>query len=546
MQLFPGHKSIRRAAIFGTLVTLTGFVPVAAFAETLQEALISAYNTNPGLMAERARLREVDESFVQARAQGRLTSSLSGSMGYTAVRLPNTNLLGQRTGGFTTIDTEPRSVQLQVIQPLYQGGRVRALKSQAKAGVLAAREGLRDAEQSLFLRVAATYSNVLRDEETAKIRRNNVRVLSRQLQAATDRFEVGEGTRTDIAQAETRLAAADIGLAQADAQLQISRSTYIRVVGHPPADLQPVPLFVIPETLDGATAIARDNNPQLLAAMLNERAAEAAIDVAKSSSRPTLSINGTLSSIDRQVGNIERADSAAITAQLSIPIFSGGLNRSRVRAAGHARTRSMFETRDTERALDEAVAQIWAQLDSANRSLVSSRAQVKSAEFAFEGVQLEQQLGTRSMLDVLNAEQELLNAKLTVVNAEAAVQSTEFQLLAAMGAFDAQSIQLPVRYYDPVQNFESVKYLGLDKNIDTYVPIAMQKIGAQLPNIPKDVVRFTKTAVDIVPDDDSADDGVTTLLEIPHHVGVFVKETIDDVTGQAEKTSPQPIESSDN
>jgi outer membrane protein len=196
-----------------------------AYGETLQEAFVSAYTNNPRLMAERARVREFDENYIQARAQGRMTSSLSGSLGYSGVRLPNTGFAGQPIGGYSTSFTEPASLQLQVIQPLYQGGRVRALKQQAKAGIMAAREGLRNTEQNLFLSVATAYSDVLRDEETANIRRSNVRVLTRQLTAATVRFDVGEGTRTDIAQAQTRLSAAEIGLAQADAQLQVSRSS---------------------------------------------------------------------------------------------------------------------------------------------------------------------------------------------------------------------------------------------------------------------------------------------------------------------------------
>lgn len=509
-----------------------------SYAETLQEALISAYTSNPRLMAERARVREFDENYIQARAQGRLTSSISASSGYSVLRRPDTNFLGQPTGTSSTTATEPGSLQLQVIQPLYQGGRIRALKEQAKAGILAAREGLRNTEQTLLFNAATAYSDVRRDEETARIRRNNVRVLIRQLTAATDRFEVGEGTRTDIAQAQTRLAAAEIGLAQADAQLQISRASYVRVVGHPPEDLQPLPSFVLPGSLEQAVKIARGNNPQLLAAILNEDAAEAAIDVAKSASKPTLSINGTAQTVRRQVSGIQKADTGSITAQLSIPIFAGGLNKSRVRAAKHARTRFMFETRDTERALDQAVAQIWAQLDAAQRSLVASRQQVEAAEFAFEGVVLEQQVGTRSTLDVLNAEQELLNARLSVINADAALESAEFQLLTTLGAFDVDALQLPVESYDPKLNFETVKYEGLTETIDTYVPIAVQKIGAQVPNIPNDVIGFAEDGLEEI--------GVTSVTKkigkqlpnIPHDIGVLAKKSVDKATRQTEDDGP--------
>lgn len=457
------------------VVACVGLSSVSVSAETLQDALISAYNSNPKLLAERARVREIDENYVQADAQGRLTSSLNGSLGYTVLRGPGRDALGQPTGGTATTDAVPRSAQVQVIQPLYQGGRVRALKSQAKAGILAAREGLRSAEQSLFLSVASAYSNVRRDEEAARVRRNNVRVLSRQLQAATDRFDVGEGTRTDVAQARARLAAADIGLAQADAQLQISRSTYHRAVGHVPMDLKPLPKFVIPESVGEAITLARANNPQIIAAMLNERAAVAAIDVAKAASKPTVSIVGSASTIRDDVTGISRAETGSIAAQISIPIFSGGVNRSRVRAAGHARLRSVFEMRDAERAVDEAVKQVWAQLDAAKRSLVSSETQVEAAEFAFEGVKLEQELGTRNTLDVLNAEQEVLNAKLAMINTQAAVDVATVQLLTTMGGFDAESIQLDVNLYDPNVNFEQIQTHSWDQKISAFIPDAIEK-----------------------------------------------------------------------
>lgn len=519
------------------LVSFALLLSAPANAGTLQEALISAYTSNPRLQAERARVREFDENYIQARAQGRLTSSVSGNTGYSAVRRPDTNFLGQPTGMNTTVDSEPNSLQLQIIQPIYQGGRVRALKSQAKAGILAAREGLRNTEQNLLVSAATAYSDVKRDEQTAIIRRNNVRVLARQLQAATDRFEVGEGTRTDIAQAQTRLSAADIGLAQADAQLQISRAAFIRVVGYVPENLQPLPTFVLPDSLAQAQNIARENNPQLIAAFFNEQAAEAAIDVAKAASRPQFSLNGTTSRVRRQLSGLERAETASITAQVSIPIFSGGLNKSRVRAAQHARTRFMFETRDTERALDQAVAQIWAQLDAAQRSVVASKQQVEAAEFAFEGVVLEQQVGTRSTLDVLNAEQELLEARLSVINAEAGLEAAEFQLLATLGAFTVEALQLPIHQYDPTENFEAVKYTGLNKTIRTYVPVAVQKIGQDIPEITSAMKSPVKDIISASGLGYVVNTIGSQLPNIPHDVARTTKRAIDEITGFGEDDS---------
>lgn len=429
-----------------------------ASAETFQEALISAYN-HPKLQAERARLREIDENYVQAQSAGRLTSSLSGSVGVLSTNARSLNFL---TG--TELDnketTVPRNAQIEFIQPLYQGGRVKALKNQAKAGIMAARENLRAIEHSVFQEAAIAYVDVLRDEKLARIRRNNVSVLSRQLGAAQERFDVGEGTLTDIAQAKSRLAGADIGLAQADASLASSRAIYEQIIGHIPVDLQTVPQISIPSTLGQARVLALENNPSLLASQFNEDVADAGLNVANAASRPRLSAVGTLSGAEEPSFGVSRARSASVVAQISVPIFTGGMNRSKKRAASEARNRALFQTRDAKRMINQSVAQIWAQLDAASRTRKASALQVEAAEVAFEGVLLEQDVGTRTTLDVLDAEQELLSAKQALIDAERAYNVATYQLLTVLGAFDAQALQLPVQFYDPDENFDRVRYKG--------------------------------------------------------------------------------------
>lgn len=454
----------------------------ASMAETFQEALISVYNSNPRLMAERARVREVDETYVQARAQGRFSASAAGSFDATTTR---SSFLGG--GPSANLSGFPKSAQIQIIQPLYQGGRVKALKRQAKSSILAAREALRSAEQELMLSAANAYIDVVRDEETARIRRNNVRVLARQGVAAQDRFDVGAGTRTDIAQAQSRLAQAEAGLAQADAQLQASRATYKRIIGHPPVDLQSIPIFELPNSLPTAIGLARQNNPQLLAAYFNEQAAGSAIDVAKSASRPVVSLNGSVGALRDQVSSLSEADQASIAAQVSIPIFSGGLNKSRVRQAKHAKTRLGFEVRDAELAIDQSVAQLWAQLDAARRALVSSQKQVEAAQIAFEGVDLEQKVGTRTTLDVLDAEQEVLNAKLAVENSQHGVNAAVFQLLTVLGVFDADGIRLPVEAYDPADNFKDISSDKMKALVDKFVPERLRGGDSDPEIVPDDM-----------------------------------------------------------
>lgn len=497
-------------------------------AEDLRDALVSVYMENPRLLAERARLREIDETYVQARAQGRFTVGGSASLTKAWAKLPNAGEIIPGASGSLNLDGSPKDIGLQIIQPIYQGGRVKALKQQTKLGVLAARENLRAQENTLFLAAASAYVDVRRDEETIRIRRNNVRVLSRQFEAATARFDVGQGTRTDIAQSESRLALAEAGLAQAEAQLAASRATYVRYVGRNPQGLTAPPTFALPANVLDAISAARENNPQLIGSYFNEAAGRAAIDVAKASGRPTLSIAGSLSRQRDQLSTITEIDSAAITAQVTIPFYSGGANRSRVRQAEHAKTRLAFETRDAELAIDEAVTQIWAQLTAAKSSLNAVRRQVDAADIAFEGVTLEQSVGTRDQLDVLNAEQEVLNAKLAVVDAERNVNAATFNLLSVIGVFDAEGIQLPVETYNKNANFEAVSYKGLTEAVDTYVPEFAQRIGRQLP----DMASSGAFAVKGLYSDGPVERGVQTVGTVAGAGVEGLKRGVDTLTGQ--------------
>ena len=468
-----------------TLTVLASLLALnsSAQADELQDALISVYQSNPRLLAERARLREVDESYVQARAQGRPTIAGTGNISQSFVTFPDgadvfSNGLVQ---GDINISGRPNDVGIQVVQPLYQGGRVKALKTQAKLGILAARENLRAQENSLFLDAATAYVDVRRDTEAIQFRRNNVRVLMRQLEAATARFEVGSGTRTDIAQSEARLAVAEAGLAQAEAQLAVSEASYVRNVGQKPIQLSAPPIYTLPPSLPEAIAAARENNPQLIGAYFNEAAGRAAIDVEKAAGRPTVSITGGIMRQRDQLSQLQSIDAAAITAQVTIPIYSGGINTSRRRQAEHAKTRLAFETRDAELLIDQAVSQNWAQLIAARASLTSAKRQVEAADLAFEGVSLEQTVGTRDQLDVLNAEQETLNAQLSVIDAERSVHVATFQLLTTIGVFDAQGIRLSVEGYDPNENLDIIRYQGLTEQVDRFAPGFVKRLDRKIP-----------------------------------------------------------------
>lgn len=489
------HRALKYFALIS--VCATAFTPLQA--ETLQEALASAYAQHPQLKAERARLRETDEGYVQAQAQGRFQANAQASVGSTASIIRSVSpasffspaSINESEDAFV-----PRSFSITGQKPLYQGGRVRSLKGQAKYGVLSAREGLRNVEQSILLQAATAYADVIRDEKVASIRRNNVRVIGRQGDAARDRFEVGVGTRTDIAQADSRMANAEIGLAQADAQLQASRASYVRATGHPPEQLAPIPDFMMPETLDQAQRTALIYNPQVEAARYNQDAARFGIDVAASTGKATISAQTFYQKSIDQSSNLIGQDAIGFSLNLTVPIFTGGLTESRIRQAKAGETRAKFEVRNIEDALRERVATLWAQKVAAERSLDAARRQVAAAEVAFEGVQIELEVGTRDALDLLNAEQEVLNARLSVAEAERNLVVVEFQLLNLMGGFDALSLSLPVEFYDPKANFKEVStYKPLRPLTDAIddIPVKLDDIKLPKPSLPEFLRKKDKT-----------------------------------------------------
>jgi len=297
-----------RIFLTSRLTIVASFLLSASFsghanAEDFEDALISAYNSHPRLLSERSRLREIDETYIQARAQGRLTSTLSADTGFSENKLTQSSAFG----GDSTISAnlKPHSAQIQFTQPLYQGGRVSALKKQTKTSILAA---------------ATAYADVKRDEELAHLRRQNIRVLDKQEVASRERFRLKDGTRTDVAQSQSRIAGAEIGLAQADSQLTTSRAFFVEAVGYPPSELSTIPAFNLPINLEEAKRAARENNPNLIAAKLNEEASKAAIDVAKATSRPTISINGSYQVSEAQSTTVREFESSSILAQLTIPL----------------------------------------------------------------------------------------------------------------------------------------------------------------------------------------------------------------------------------
>ncbi len=451
------------AALVGgvSLLAMAGM----AQAQSLDEAMIQAYNTNPTLQAERARLRATDEQRVQAQA-GRLpTVSASASISRQHTESSSTFVLGgQNLTSQSTSDATPKNYSLTATQTLYQGGRIDGAIDQATAVIMASRENLRSVEQTVLVDAVTAFMDVRRDAQVVEIRRNNVDVLAQHLQAARDRFEVGEITRTDVAQSEARLSGAQAQLAAAQAQLSVSRAAYERVTGQPPATLDnPPELTGLPDNLADAAEFAFANSPQLRAAQFNEEASQHAIRIARGALRPEVSLQASASAARDSNFTGDERDSVSVMGRVSVPILTGGLNRSRVRAAVAQEEQARFQVREARRLVTEGVTNAWSGYVASLAVIESSRQAVRANEIALDGVEQEAYVGIRTTLDVLDAEQELLESRLTLVTAERDAYVAGFRLLQAMGAVSAEQLDLAVDYYDPAaQGEQGMRFPNLD------------------------------------------------------------------------------------
>lgn len=461
-----------RALASVAVVALVAGVGAPAWAETLQEAIALAYQTNPSLLAQRANQRALDQTVVQARAGLRPTLSVSAGADYTRNDFPaTTQYVDTNNDGIpdtpitiSSSESDGANVGVSLSQNLWTAGRTARAIDQARAGVLAGRENLRDVEQSVMLSVIQAYVNVNRDMEILRIRQENLSVLRRQLDETSARFEVGEITRTDVAQAEASLAQSEADLANAQAQLSTSRAGYAAVVGQAPADLEAAP--ALPETpsdFDAVLDMALANNPGVVAALYNQQAAEAAVAAAKSEYLPSVRATASYGGSTNDLGNIDEiADRRAFTAgaTLSVPLFTGGLNRSRVTQALEQANAAQIQVEGQKRAVLQDVSSAYAQVLSTRSNVQAGEEAVRAAGVAAEGVRQEAQVGLRTTLDVLQQEVTLRSAQTSLATARAAEYVARASLLAAMGQLQGPNLNPTIDAYDPAANFQRVQNTG--------------------------------------------------------------------------------------
>ena len=449
-------SQICRAVVTAALAGVLLLGP--ARAETLLEALSAAYKFNPRLDAARATLRATDEEVPRALAGYK--PSVTGSAD-TSFRHITTD-----PGTAANGDSNPRGYQIGLVQPLFRGFRTVNAVNAAEATVRAGRETLRLAEESVLLEAATAYGDVVRDTAIVRLRENNVTVLTRDLRATQDRFNVGEVTRTDVAQAQARRAAAVAALDLARANLKTSRATFERVIGHPPSHLvdaheSPLVAKTLPENVE----VSLRESPNVVGALYREQAARYTIDLVRGELLPTAQLEANYTKRFDDTPGLDSVETGSITGRLTVPFYTGGEVQARVRQAKQTHIQRLQEIEQARTETQANVVTAWAQLQAAKAAVESDQTAVDANRIALAGVREEERVGQRTLLDVLNAEQELLNAEVNLVTDQRNVVVASYTVLSTIGRLDAQELNLASLVYDPDAHYHDVRSKWFDISI---------------------------------------------------------------------------------
>jgi len=452
---------LRSRLLAGTAVLVAlglSLCAASASAETLNEALADAYNNNPTLQAARAQLRQVDEQVPQALSNWRPTVDVEGTIGS---EWESDNV---KAFGTASATREPKAATLNLTQPIYRGGRTVAQRDQAENFVSAGRAQLTNVEQQVLLQAVTAYVDVLRDLRVLDLTKNNEQVINEQLKATRERFDVGEVTKTDVSQAESRLARAVADRIQAQGNLTSSRAVYRQVIGKAPGKLDVPDLPGGLPTGEEQTIALSENTPIVAEAVFVERAARDGTDVVFGELLPTISLIGQVGADEDVTRPNTRSATAGIFAQVVIPLYQAGGVESRVRESKQLTAQRRQELDEARRQATQDATTAWQALETALAQIESFTAEVKATQVALDGVRQEQQVGLRTVLDVLDAQQEVLNSEVSLVVARRDSIVAAYQTLAAVGTLTAANLQLPVELYDPEKHYREVrnKWWGLN------------------------------------------------------------------------------------
>lgn len=425
-----------------------------AKAETIPSALSRAYVGNPTLGSQRASVRATDENVPRALSGYRPSVTATANSGIQG-------LDGIVSGRQLRQTTLPSTVGIQVNQNLFNGFRTSNSTRQAESQVLGARETLRNTEANTLYSGAQAYMNVLRDTAILDLQRNNRDVLEQQLEQTRIRFKVGEVTRTDVAQAESRLAQARSQVSAAESTLQTSIANYRQVIGVEPRHLAtgaPVDRLV-PRTLTAAVQTGLEEHPAVIAALHAVDAAEYQVKITEGELAPTLNVIGSVSQSWDQTLAGDRFASASIVGQLSVPIYTGGEVYARVRQAKETAGQRRIEAEATRDQVRATIVSAWGALEAAKASILAAQAQVEAARIALIGVREEARVGQRTTLDILNQQQELLNAQVTLITSQRDRVVASYAVAGAIGRLSARTLGLKVELYSAKLHYDQVRDL---------------------------------------------------------------------------------------
>ncbi len=453
-------RTALRIMCAGLFAVSLGSYSNMASAETIVSALKSAYRNHPGLLAERARQRGTDEVLPQAQSGWRPTITAQGDV---SGQLDDSN-------GRLSSTTGQASFSITLNQPIFDGLKTLNGEKQARVVIKSGQQNLLNVEQQVLLDGATAYMDVLRDRRILHLRRRNVAVLAEQLRASRARFSVGEITRTDVAQSQARLALANAELSIARANLSASNASFVRIIGRNPGKLvYPRVSRRVPSSLDRALRIAAKTSPSILAAAYNEEAARLNVQINNGDLLPKISLQaqvlrrGSVTRVRKSSRSIGSwSEQAKISGVISVPLYQSGRVASKIREAKHEASRKSLQLMDTRRQVRQSVVSAWNALLSTRQNIKSINAQVRANRLALDGVRQEAKVGSRTTLDILDAERELVISQVSLAQSRRNEIVAAYQLIAAMGRMTAKNLGLSVAVYDPAEHVRNVdgKWFG--------------------------------------------------------------------------------------
>jgi len=441
------------------------FLPATARSESLDEALAAAYYTNPTLNAQRAAQRAIDEGVPIALSGIRPSVSFDADTGVKRDNLGLASRTRTFSGIFPEGKTRPRGFSFTLNQNVFRGFRTINATRQAKANVFAGIESLRAVEQTILQDAVTAYIDVLRDQAIVRLQENNVKVLSSQLKATKDRFEVGEVTRTDTAQSQAGLSGATSALSLARSNLKTSRATYEQVIGHPPSQLQ-LPKSIrrlLPQSQQDAVAIADEENPTILNSVFLAEAADYAVNELEGELLPEVTFETEYQRRFEPSLSIGDSETTTYMGRVNVPLYQAGSVAAQIRQAKDTRRQRHTETAAARTQARADVVSAWGQLQSARAQIKSDQSSVDANTIALRGVRDEERVGQRTVLDVLDAEQALLDSNVSLVTSKRDKVLSQYVLLSAVGGLNSYVLNLPVQHYDPLLHYRRAKFkfLGL-------------------------------------------------------------------------------------